>query len=67
MGSEGDLSFSQGGHVSGGVPLDFEGIGRGDTWFLVEERVDCIVPSQTFDLDLETEVIGAIGIDQCLF
>ena len=61
------LSFADGGHVSRGSPLDLEGPSRGVACFFVEERVDRIVPSKTFDFDLEPEIVGAVGIDQGLF
>ena len=62
-----ELPFSQGGHLSYGSPLDLEGAGRRVACFFVEERVDRIVSSQAFELDLKPEVVGAVGIDQGLF
>jgi hypothetical protein len=62
-----ELPFAQGSHLSCGSPLNLEGIGRHVAGFFIEERVDRIVPSKTLNLDLESEVVGAVGIDQSLF
>ena len=48
------------------LPLNLEGIACRVARFFIEERVDCIVPSKAFDLDLEPEIVGAVGIDQGL-
>ena len=61
------LPFTQGSHLSYGSPLDLERIGRRVARFLIEERVDRIIPSEALDLDPEPEIVGAVGIDQGLF
>ena len=58
------LSFTQGSHL--GSPLNLESTGRRVARFFIEERVDRIVPSKAFDLDLEPKIVGAVGIDQGL-
>lgn len=60
------LSFTQGSDLSSGSPLNLECTGCRVAGFFIEERVDRIVPSQAFDLDLEPEIVGAVGIDQGL-
>jgi hypothetical protein len=60
------LSFTQGSHLSSGSPLNLERTGRRVARLFIEERVDRIVPSKAFDLDLEPEIVGAVGIDQGL-
>ena len=61
------LSFTQGSHLAYGSSLNLERAGRRVARFFIEERVDCIVASQAFDLDLEPEIVGAVRIDQGLF
>lgn len=61
------LSFTNGSDFSYGSPLNLEGIASRVARFFIEERVDGIIPSKALDLDLEPEIVGAVGIDQGLF
>lgn len=49
------------------TPLNPERVARSSAGLPVQQDVDGVVSLQTFQFDLQPEIVGAVGVDQGLF